>query len=200
MGAPSRSSAHASARTWWWCGDPTGEWMRRSPRTAHRGSTTGEEGGPGRALTGGWADQGTAVRARSSAWWAEQGRPRPCVLVAQLAGWWVEQERADRVRSPAGGAGGGGRALAGGRNSGSHRRSFEHREIQAERVGHGKNGSEKSNVRKEIRFRGGARSLFFYHARPERRTSVCSKIAVHQYKISSKIKVSYQYIRVQNAY
>jgi hypothetical protein len=49
----------------------------------------------------------------------------------------VEQERADRVRSPAGGAGGGGRALAGGRNSGSRRRSFE-------RVGHGRNGSEKS--------------------------------------------------------
>jgi hypothetical protein len=88
-------------------------------------------------LTGGWADQGTAVRARSSAWWAEQGRPRRCVLVAQLAGWWVEQERADRVRSPAGGAGGGGRALAGGRNSGSRRRSFE-------RVGHERNGSEKS--------------------------------------------------------
>jgi hypothetical protein len=79
------------------------------------------------------------------------------------------------VRSPAGGAGGGGRALAGGRNSGSRRRSFVHREIQAERVGHGKNGSEKSNVRKEIRFRGGPRSLFFNHARPERRTSVCKR-------------------------
>jgi hypothetical protein len=27
----------------------------------------------------------------------------------------------------------------------------------------------------EIRFRGGARSLFFYHTRPERRTSVCKR-------------------------
>jgi hypothetical protein len=153
------------------------------PHDGTSGQHDREKGGPGRALTGGWADQGTAVRARSSAWWAEQGRPRPCVLVAQLAGWWVEQERADRVRSPAGGAGGGGRALAGGRNSGSHRRSFEHREIQAERVGHGKNGSEKSNVRKEIRFRGGARSLFFYHARPERRTSVCKRFHIFFYRI-----------------
>jgi hypothetical protein len=55
------------------------------------------------------------------------------------------------------------------------RQSSERGEIRAERVGHEKNGSEKNNVRKEIRFRGGARSLFCYHARLERRTSVCKR-------------------------
>jgi hypothetical protein len=36
----------------------------------------------------------------------------------------------------------------------------------------------KANVRKEIRFRGGARSLFFYHTRPERRTSVGKRFRI----------------------
>jgi hypothetical protein len=77
----------------------------------------------------------------------------------------VEQERADRVRSPAGGAGGGGRALAGGRNSGSRMRSFE-------RVGHERNGSEKSKREERDKVQRWGPLPIFYHTRPERRTSV----------------------------
>jgi hypothetical protein len=45
MDAPIRSSAHASARTWWWRGDLIGEWMRHPPRRylrAARRDDTGE--------------------------------------------------------------------------------------------------------------------------------------------------------------
>jgi hypothetical protein len=145
--------------------------MCRFPTTAHRGSTTERKEGPTGRSPAVWRIRGgPSARARRRGGRSRGGLGCVCSpggwsrlrLAAQLAGGWVEQERADRVRSPAGGARGGGSA----------RWRAELREPRAElRVPRNRSGTsgsqekwiQKSNVGKEIRFRGGARFLFFYH-------------------------------------
>jgi hypothetical protein len=153
------------------------------PHDGTSGQHDREKGGPDRALAGGLADQERAIRARSPAWWAEQGRPWLCVLAGRVeqvearraARRWVGGAREGRLRvlaggwskgrwkrSPAGGTSG----AAGGASSAakSKRNEWVTRKMDPEKA----TWVKRQGLEVELASYFSTTSL-----RPERRTSVC---------------------------